>query len=111
MTMNIRQILVKKYPGTEWLLSGDDYSGLEWLDESPKPTEAELEAVAADVEYEVAYEEVELKRQAHMSRSVSQGGSDGLYFRAKRGKGTEQEWKARVAEIEALYPYPEKPVK
>lgn len=109
--MNIAEILTRKYPGTEWVLNGDTYDGLVWLDESPKPTKAELEAVAADVEHEIAYEEVELKRQAHMALPVSQGGSDGLLFRSLRGKGTKQEWEARVAEIEAMYPYPEPPVK
>lgn len=109
--MNITQILTRKYPGTQWTLTGDEYAGLEWLDESPKPTKAELEAVAADVEYEVAYEEVEAKRQAAYSAPASKGGSDALYWRAERGKGTKQQWMARVAEIDALYPYPEKPVK
>jgi hypothetical protein len=107
--MNIAQILTRKYPGTLWALIGDDYSGLEWLDESPKPTEAELEAWAEEVHYEVAVEAVEKKRQAQFALPVSQGGSDGLFFRAQRGKGTVAEWQARVAEIEAMFPYPEKP--
>ena len=107
--MNILKILERKYPGTQWVLSGDSYDGLEWLDESPKPTEAELEALAPDVEYELAVEEVESKRQQQFALPVSQGGSDGLFFRAQRGKGTLQEWQARVAEIETMFPYPVKP--
>lgn len=37
-------ILIYFYPDTKWTLTGDDYDGLEWLDESPKPTKEELDA-------------------------------------------------------------------
>jgi hypothetical protein len=30
------------YKNKQWALDGNTYSGLEWLDESPKPTEQEL---------------------------------------------------------------------
>jgi hypothetical protein len=38
-------ILAKNYVGKQWTLAGDFYEGLTWLDESPKPTQAELEAL------------------------------------------------------------------
>lgn len=109
--MNIAEILTRKFPGAQWALNGNTYDGLEWLDDSTKPTEAELQALSAEVEYEIAVEDVEKKRQAQFALPVSQGGSDGLFFRAQRGKGTRQEWEARVAEIEAMFPYPPKPGK
>ena len=31
-------------PGAQWVLRGDDYSGLEWLDSGQQPTEQEVEA-------------------------------------------------------------------
>ena len=31
-------------PNTEWSWSGTDYSGLNWLDSSTKPTESEIDA-------------------------------------------------------------------
>lgn len=31
-------------PNSKWSINGDDYSGLEWKDESVKPTEAEINA-------------------------------------------------------------------
>lgn len=37
-------ILIYFYPDTKWTLTGDDYDGLDWTDESPKPTKAELDA-------------------------------------------------------------------
>jgi hypothetical protein len=38
-------ILLVNYPGTQWTFSGSEYSGLEWLDSTPKPTQAELDAL------------------------------------------------------------------
>ena len=31
--MDIANILTDKYPDTVWTLDGDDYEGLEWLDD------------------------------------------------------------------------------
>ena len=33
------------YVGKQWSLDGDSYDGLNWLDTSPKPTQAELDAL------------------------------------------------------------------
>jgi hypothetical protein len=49
-------ILTRKYEGSEWTLDGDDYSGLTWISDSPKPTKATLdnlwETVQAEIEAE-----------------------------------------------------------
>ena len=37
-------ILSTFYAGKGWTLVGNDYSGLEWPDSSPKPTQEELDA-------------------------------------------------------------------
>ena len=37
-------VLVANYPDAEWTLDGDTYDGLTWLSDSPKPTQAELDA-------------------------------------------------------------------
>ena len=37
-------VLSKNYPDAEWTLDGDTYDGLTWLSDSPKPTQAELDA-------------------------------------------------------------------
>jgi len=39
------QILSKNYTNAQWSLNGDYYDGLIWLDESPKPTQDELDAL------------------------------------------------------------------
>ena len=36
-------VLTANYPDAEWKLDGDDYDGLTWLSDSPKPTQQELD--------------------------------------------------------------------
>ena len=38
-------ILSLNYVGALWSLNGDSYEGLDWLDSTPKPTQAELDAL------------------------------------------------------------------
>jgi len=103
--MDIAQILTVNYFGTEWLLTGNSYDGLEWLDESPKPTEAELESQWADVEYKVAYDAVSASRH---SAYVAPNGSDAVFMKYQRGEATEQEWLDAVTAINDANPYPMK---
>jgi DNA-directed RNA polymerase specialized sigma24 family protein len=48
--MDINLILTNKYPQSKWILVGNDYEGLDWLDESPKPSEAQLESYWVEVQ-------------------------------------------------------------
>ncbi len=99
--MDIPMILSRRYPGAEWTLNGDSYSGLTWLSEGDAPTEAELQAEWAQVEYEVAYEAVQKQRQA-----AYQAESDPVFFDYQRGDKTEAEWLAAVEAVKAAHPYP-----
>ena len=54
--MDIPTILSRKYSGAEWTLNGDDYTGLTWLSDTPKPTLKTLEGLWADVQAEIAAE-------------------------------------------------------
>ena len=54
--MHIPTILSKRYPDAEWVLDGDNYSGLTWLSDTTKPTLAELEALSDEVQAEIAAE-------------------------------------------------------
>jgi len=54
--MDIATILTSKYAGNEWTLDGDEYTGLTWLSDTAKPTEAALSKVWASVQAEVAAE-------------------------------------------------------
>jgi len=48
------QILSINYAGKEWSLDGDLYDGLNWLDSTPKPTQAELDALWESTQATVA---------------------------------------------------------
>ena len=56
-------ILIRRYAGSEWTLNGDDYTGLTWLSDSPKPSQATLDALWAEVQQEIA-DEAEAKQVA-----------------------------------------------
>ena len=44
------QILVEFYKGSEWSLDGDDYAGLTWLSDTPKPSKKTLDDLWPQVE-------------------------------------------------------------
>ena len=44
MKYDITHALKALKPGAEWILSGYDYTGLEWLDSGQQPTEQEVKA-------------------------------------------------------------------
>jgi hypothetical protein len=94
-------VLTANYAGSEWTLEGDDYSGLTWLSDTPKPTQAELDAAWPQVDYEQQVTAVETAR-----RLAYEAQSDGLFFEWQRGDGTEAAWRAAVATVKAANPYP-----
>ena len=44
------KILQYKYPNTEWTLNGDNYEGLTWLSDTPKPTKSTLDGLWQEVQ-------------------------------------------------------------
>lgn len=100
--MDIAAVLIRIRPGTAWTLNGDEYDGLDWQDESPKPTLAELESAWPQVMYERDYKMVERERQYAYARDA-----DPLFFKWQRGTGTEQEWLDAVQAVKDAHPYPE----
>ena len=64
--MDIANILTRKYSGSEWTLDGDDYTGLTWLSDTPKPSKKTLEGLWVEVEAEIAEE-----RQARLDAKAS----------------------------------------
>jgi hypothetical protein len=52
-------ILTKKYAGSEWTLNGDDYEGLTWLSDTPKPTKEELDALWESTIEQIAEEKAQ----------------------------------------------------
>ena len=97
-------VLTTKYPGAQWSLSDNDYSTLEWYDDTPKPTQAELDAAWPTVEYDNQVATVDAARRADYEAI-----SDPLFFEWQRGDGTEQAWLDAVAAVKAANPYPPAP--
>ena len=104
MSVDYAAVITAIRPGTLWTLDGDDYSGLTWLDESPKPTKKTLDDAWPQVQYQRAYAQVEAQRRARY-----QAETDGLFFAAQREGGDLTAWQAAVDAIKADLPYPEAP--
>lgn len=49
-------ILSRKYFGSQWELIGNDYSGLNWKSETPKPSKKQLDDLWAEVQSEIQTE-------------------------------------------------------
>lgn len=104
--MDIALILTKNYQGSEWSLDGDDYSGLNWMSDTPKPTKAALEKQWPAIEYQVQLDAVaEQRRAAYVLES------DPLNFKYQETELPEDKaaWLAKKAEIQARYPEPTAP--
>lgn len=97
-------VLTANYPGSEWTLEGDQYSGLTWLSNTPKPTQAELDAAWPQVDYTNQCALVEAARRVAYEQQ-----SDGLFFEWQRGDGTEAAWREAVAKVKLAHPYPAAP--
>ena len=97
-------ILGAKYPHAQWSLNGDTYDGLVWLSDTPKPTQAELDAFWPQVQYETQHAAVE---QARLVAYEQQ--SDPVFFKWQRGDATEAEWREAVAKVKLENPYPPAP--
>jgi hypothetical protein len=59
-------ILTSNYAGSSWTLNGDSYDGLTWLSDTPKPTQAELDALWESTQAAVA-----AKKQAAIDTKAS----------------------------------------
>jgi hypothetical protein len=99
-------ILITNYADQQWALSGNEYDGLEWLDTTPKPTQAELDAQWPTVDYNNQVTIVETTR-----RTQYEAKSDGLFFEWQRGTNTQEAWEAAVQAIKDANPYPPAPTK
>jgi hypothetical protein len=96
-------VLTAEYPGSEWSLNGDDYAGLTWLSDTPKPTQAALDAAWPAVQ---AAQERAAVQQARAVRYQAE--TDPMFFKAQRGEDgiTVEDWQAAVDAIRAELPYP-----
>ena len=98
------KVLNANYAGKQWSLNGDDYSGLIWLSDTPKPTQAQLDAQWPAVAYQQQVAQVETTR-----RTQYEAQSDGIFFEWQRGTNTKEAWEAAVQAVKDANPYPPAP--
>jgi len=63
------EVLAAIRPGAQWTLHGDDYAGLIWHDDSPKPTKKTLDDAWPQVQNDIAWGSVRAKRDALLAAS------------------------------------------
>lgn len=93
---DIPSALAALRPGEKWALSGEEYSGLQWMEDNEPPT---LEEIEVEIQRQRdAYAELLYQRQraAEYPSIVEQ--LDKLYHDGYDG------WKAAIEEIKLKYP-------
>lgn len=101
---NYAMVLANKFANNIWSLNDNDYNTLEWFDDTPKPTQAELDAAWPQVQYDNQVAAIEHARLVAYEQQ-----SDPLFFKWQRGDATEAEWREAVAKVKAENPYPPAP--
>lgn len=100
--MDIANVLTRRYPGKLWGLVDNDYSTLDWEDDTPKPTLAKLQKLWPGVKAEMEKESAE-----HARRRDYELKADPIFFQYQRGEATKQEWLDAVQAVKDAHPYPE----
>ena len=68
MKYDITHALTSLKPGSEWVLRGSDYSGIEWLDSSQtKPTETEVNSKISELDNAEPMRLLRLERDRRLS--------------------------------------------
>jgi hypothetical protein len=102
-TFGIVEALSSLAPGAQWSLNGDDYAGLNWLDEEQtQPTEEECLAEAAKLQ--AAYDALEYQRLRAPEYPAITDYLDGI------AKGDQEQIDSYIAACQAVkakYPKPE----
>ena len=77
MKYDIPSALHELKPGAEWVLRGNDYSGLEWIDSSQtKPTETEVTNKIAALDAAEAMKLLRVERDTRISKTDWRASSD-----------------------------------
>ena len=77
MKYDITHAIQALKPGAEWTLSGEDYSGLTWLDGSQtKPTETEINSKISELDNAEAMKLLRIERDARIALTDWRAGKD-----------------------------------
>lgn len=92
--------LVNLRPGAQWTIDSESYEGINWLDSSQtKPSREELEQ---EIQRLTSQEPTRIALEKRLR--AYQLESDSLFFKWQAGEASEEDWKAKRAEIKARYP-------
>ena len=77
MKYDIGLALLSLRPGAEWVLEGEDYSGLEWLDSSQtKPTETEVNSKISELDNAEPMRLLRIERDTRIAKTDWRASSD-----------------------------------
>ena len=97
MKYDIISALQTLRPGAKWVVRGDTYSGLEWLDtEQQCPTDEELQVEVARLQAE--YDALEYQRLRKKAYPSIQDQLDELYHNGYEG------WHATITAVKTEFP-------
>ena len=100
--MKLIDVLEHLRPNAKWVIVGDDYSGLEWLDETQSmPSLAECETASLFLAQQEKISAIEKIRHEEYLKTADQ-----LFFKWQAGEGTKAEWLAERKRIQSENPYP-----
>lgn len=97
---NYAKALQDLYPGTQWAVSGTDYSTLHWADwnEQPKPSKKELDAKVKELE--LLWEQTQYRRDRAKNYPSISDQLDALW----KGGDAAGEMLKTVMDIKSKYP-------
>ena len=77
MKHDIASALLTLKPGAQWILRGDDYTGLEWLDsEQTQPTETEIYSKISELDNAEAMRLLREERDKRIAKTDWRAGKD-----------------------------------
>ena len=77
MKYDITHALQSLKPGAQWVLRGEDYTGLEWLDSSQtKPTETEINSKISSLDSAEAMRLLRIERDTRIAKTDWRASSD-----------------------------------
>ena len=77
MKYDITHALISLKPGAKWVLTGEDYSGLTWLDSSQtKPTETEINSKISELDNVEEMRLLRIERDTRIAKTDWRASSD-----------------------------------
>jgi len=98
MKIQLEEAIFDLLPNAKFSIIGYDYSGIQWSDERPQPTEAEIQTKIAELQAD--YDQKQYQRNRAAAYPSWQDQLDKIYH-----QGIDA-WKADIQAIKDQYPKP-----